>query len=64
MNLDQDTLPTGMEERVEVMALSLFNVENNSLEKVMETLTLKGVIIRFPTRIKSLELTQGLDHLI
>ena len=53
-----------MEERVEVMTLSLFNVENNSLEKVMETLTLKGVIIRFPTRIKWLELTQGLDHLI
>ena len=39
-------------------------IEDNSLEKVMGTLTPKGVFIGFPTSLKWLEYTKGLGHLI
>ena len=44
-----------MKGRVEAMTLSLslsLEMENDSLEKTKGTLTLKGVFIVFPTRIK------------
>ena len=45
--------------------LSLFvKMEDDSLEKVMRTLTPKGVFIGFPTRLKWLEVIKGLGHLI
>ena len=45
------------------LSLSLFlslEVENDSLEKFMETLTPNGVFIGFTTRLKWLEPTKGL----
>ena len=47
------------------MTLSFsLEVEDNSLEKTMETLTHKEVFIRFLTRIKWLKPTKDLSHLI
>ena len=47
------------------MALSLsLEVEDNSLEKTIETLTPNEVFIGFPTRIKRLKPTKGSSHLI
>ena len=48
---DLDTLLVGMEGRVEAMILSFsLEMEDDSLEKSMGTLTPKWVLIRFPTR--------------
>ena len=56
----------GMEKKVEAMVLSLsFEVEVGTLEKkTMETLNPMGVFIGFPIRLKRLEPTKGLGHLI
>ena len=54
-----------MEWMEEVMTLSLsLEMEDNSLEKDMGTLAPKGVFIGLPTRLKWLEPTKGLGHLI
>ena len=54
-----------MKGMVEAMTLSLsLEMEKDSLEKTKGTLTLKGVFIVFPTRIKWLEPTEGLGHSI
>ena len=43
----------GMKGRMEVMTLSFsLEMEDDSLEKTMGTLTLKGLFIGFPTRLK------------
>ena len=45
--------PMGMKGRMEVMTLSFsLEMEDVSLEKTMGTLTLKGLFIGFPTRLK------------
>ena len=45
--------PMGMKGRMEVMTLSFsLEMEDDSLEKTMGTLTLKGLFIGFPTRLK------------
>ena len=43
LSLDLDTLPMRMEKKVKVIPISL-EVEDDFLEKVMETLTLKGYL--------------------
>ena len=53
-----------MEGRVEAMGALYLKVENISLEKAMEALTLKGIFIGFTTKIKWFESTKGLGHLI
>ena len=53
----------GMEVRMEPMNLFL-EVENDSLEKAMETLTPMEVFIGFPTKLKWFEFTKDLGHLI
>ena len=63
LNLDFDTLPLGIEWRVETLTFSLsLEMEDPSLEKAMGTLTPKGIFIGFPT--KWLELIKGMSHLI
>ena len=49
----------GMVEAYDSVSLE---VEDNSLEKAMETLTHKRVFIRFPIKLKCLEPTNGLGH--
>ena len=53
------------EERVEVMAFFFsLEMDDNFLEKIMKTLTPKGVFIGFPIGLKWLEPIKDLSHLI
>ena len=55
----------GMEEKVEVMTFFLsLKMEDDSLEKIVWTLTPKGVFMGFFTGLKWLEPTKGLGHFI
>ena len=47
----------GEEWRVEALVISLWMVEDDSLQKVMETLTLKGYLLSSSTKLKWLKST-------
>ena len=52
------------EDKVEAITLFLSRGGRKLCGKVIETLTSKGVFIRFPSGLKWLKPTKGLGHLI